>query len=145
MREATVTVVLLLAAACSSTTTTSTHTGPCVGRTGSYRAHVAVTAGGSKACGVVADQIIVLDSNGQSASTAGCSGSSQVSADQCTVTIDEACPEPGACVGCSSVTSGTVTWSQDGRSGSGSLEIRGLNADKTIGCDGIYDVTYAKQ
>ncbi len=127
-------------AGCGGTDTSQAPSGPCFGRAGATYVIDYVQRSGT--CGAITEQVATpgAATDAQSA----CVGGATVSADQCTVTLDTACPLSGN-TGGHDETRGTVRWSQDGATGDGVLDERIFDAAGALLCRSTYDVTYSRQ
>lgn len=130
--------MLLVLAACSSKA--QQKAGPCTPRQGSYLFHADQASGD---CGQPSDQVLVFDEKTQMA-VAACSGSATQSQDLCAVTMDTVCPAEGVCKGCKTSNTGKVNWDPNGDTGSGVLQIVGMNPNGTTACSSTYNVRYTK-
>lgn len=110
--------------------------GPCADRQGSYVVDFSTRSGN---CGDQNEAVVNIQPGGGQTS---CTGSSQVSADNCTVDLDVTCPFNA---NQSVQEAGQVVWSSDGSHGSGTIQLTLRDAASNILCSGTYDVHYQRQ
>jgi hypothetical protein len=131
---------LLLLEGCSSAP--AQPSGPCADRSGSYLYTLDARSGD---CGQHSENLIVVDSKSASAPS-GCQNESSTSSDNCHVTVDlTGCPDDAAAKGDTADFKGTVTWSHDGASGSGVVDLTVYFPSGQIACHGTFDARYQRQ
>jgi hypothetical protein len=118
----------------------TTENDTCAQRVGTYTTTFAERDG---TCGPIPEQIETIDEQ-PTEPAEPCTGSIDYSADNCRVTFDQTCPEPGLSELFSTpdVTSrfdGIVTWSENGASGSGVVQFVVMDAAGLILCQSTYD------
>jgi predicted ThiF/HesA family dinucleotide-utilizing enzyme len=115
--------------------------GPCKARSGTYAITFTQQSGN---CGAIAESVATLPLPASSSATA-CTGTVTASSDECTtMTNGLTCPTNDAAM-TSVRENGTVHWSTDGASGSGTLEVEVLDSSGQIQCAGAYGVNYSRK
>jgi len=136
-------VLFLVLGGCSGGSSTPgakpTEGSQCAQRAGTYVLDFAERTGGT--CGAFPEQVTTITKQPTEA-TAPCTGTISYSPDNCTVTYDERCPAMG---GITIEQRGTVTWSPDGTTGSGIIQVIGTQSGSAQACSSTYDVTGARR
>ena len=130
----------LVVAGCSSTTSGTGANGkdvPCVSPSSSYVVHFVEKSGGT--CGPIQDEVVNTTADGGFQAQPGCSGTRTVNGCKVLLT-DYTCTNAGV----TSKTTGEVTWSDDGKSGSGTVQIS-IAKNGATSCTSSYEVTYTRQ
>ncbi len=105
----------------------------CAARTGNYLAHFVERPGGS--CGQITDAVAPAGEH-----PAGCQGTDQPSADNCSIDVNQTCPlQDGGTL----EETGTSHWSVDGSKGTAVITITRKPA-AGASCTSTYDVTFTK-
>lgn len=135
----------LLSAACSSSgpppappAQAPPPSGPCTTAAGTYLETLTAISGN---CGA-SDTFVVVFMPGPEIPTT-CTGTKAVSANNCTVTLSDlkcSTNTPGE----DFVQTGEITWSENGLTGSGVMQLTFVNASGDI-CSGAYNITYQQQ
>jgi hypothetical protein len=112
--------------------------GPCAQRSGTIRQNLTARSGN---CGAVAESVATSPTQPTSL-PAGCTGSLDVSADNCEVTMDATCPNGSG--GATSKLTGKVTWNEAGTSGSGIVDLTARDGSGAVTCQGTYNAVYTK-
>jgi hypothetical protein len=107
--------------------------GPCVDRKGAYQVSLVAESGNCP----TPVSFIVTD-GGAPGAEPGCTGTTQPSADNCSLILDVQCPSDD---GGSFSTAGKIDWNADGSRGTGKLS---FSATDPNGCQGLYRVTYTR-
>jgi len=132
-------LLAILAAACSSSS--DEPSGPCAPRSGTYLEHLRARSGD---CGSYAEAVVVVDDQTAGGVPEGCSGTATASADNCTVTLDLACPLPTLGAGYVGAWKGNARWAVDGSSASGVIEYS-VTEGVAHRCQGVFDVEFSRR
>ncbi|MEZ4376225.1 MAG: hypothetical protein R3B07_35805 [Polyangiaceae bacterium] len=112
--------------------------GPCAQRSGTYRIVYTERSGN---CGALTETIGTIDAQ-PTAPPAPCTGEIRYSEDNCEVTnVNITCPEPAVSTGAYSIQNGKYSWSTDGSSGSGSLNLKVYDGNDALLCQSTYSAS----
>lgn len=112
----------------------------CAARKGTYLVQYNETSG---TCGKLTDQVLVINDEVVAKEVSKCTGGSEASSDNCDIEVDETCPVTDRAANVR--TKGKVTWSNDGRVGSGLLQFIVSDQEPGVSCTGVYKVVYVRQ
>ncbi len=132
-------IACVITSACSSEDESASE--PCAQRSGTYRMTFVEQSGN---CGTMPEQIVVATGQPETPQEVdpACTGTIGYSADNCVVTNDVTCP--GA-TGYLVTQTGSFNWSQDGSSGSGTLQVRiTRESDGILECSSVYAASYVR-
>jgi hypothetical protein len=111
--------------------------GTCALRNGTYVVQYLARSGN---CGNAEFVFTINDQQGGSIEP--CTGSNQVSADNCEVTYDTLCP---AANGGSQAENGKTSWSKDGSRGTGVADYTLFNSRGQVLCHSTYDLVFQRR